>query len=149
MKKLLAIVVLGLLWSPSVFAEIDAEKIKTIKCELGSVEQSGEKLSEEMIKQFYKEGGLKTEIFRIKKNRVKSKTFKYFDNLWIKDNVITGSSTADKEHYGVTARVEKSISIDLNKMLALVKQQISLGQNGDFKDVDGPMTLNYLNCTTK
>ena len=104
--------VLGLLWGSIGFAKIDAEKIKTIKCELGSVEQSGEKLSEEMIEQFYKEGGLKTEIFRIKKNRVKSKTFKYFDNLWIKDNVITGSSTADKEHYGVTARVEKSISID-------------------------------------
>ena len=65
MKKLLVIIVLGLLWAPSVFAEIDAEKIKTIKCELGSVEQSGEKLSEEMIEQFYKEGGLKTEIFRI------------------------------------------------------------------------------------
>ena len=149
MKKLLSIVVLGLLWSNVGFAKIDAEKIKTIKCELGSVEQSGEKLSEELIEQFYKEGGLRTEIFRIKKNRVKSKTWKYFDNLWIKDNVITGSSTADTEHYGVTARVEKSISIDLNKMLALVKQQISLGQNGDFKDVDGPMTLNYLNCTAK
>ena len=149
MKKLLAIIVLGLLWCPSVFAEIDAEKIKSIKCELGSVEVDGEKLDEEMMKQFYKEGGSKIEKFRIKEDRIKSSTFKYFENLWIKDNIITGSSTVEKENYGVIARVERSTSIDLNKMLATVNQQIFLGENGDFQDVSGPMILNYLYCTAK
>ena len=71
------------------------------------------------------------------------------NGLWIKDNIITGSSTVEKENYGVIARVERSTSIDLNKLLATVNQQIFLGENGDFQDVSGPMILNYLNCTAK
>tara|TARA_Y100000389_G_scaffold189581_1_gene213499 strand:+ start:718 stop:1200 length:483 start_codon:yes stop_codon:yes gene_type:complete len=160
MKKLLAIVVLGLLWSNSVFAEIDAEKIKTIKCELenivlkkkliGSDEQlPDEKYEGEMLKQFYKEGVSKIETFKIKKDRIKSNTFKYFDSLWIKDNVITGLTSIDKEQGGFTTILERSISIDLNKMFAVVNKKISAGQNGNYKVVYGPIILSYSKCTAK
>ena len=89
MKKLLAIVVLSLLWCNFVYSTIDAEKVKTIKCELGSIKVGDEKFDEEQLKVYYKEGGSKFEKFKIKKDQIKSNTFKFFDNLWIKDNIIT------------------------------------------------------------
>jgi len=149
MKKLLAIVVLSLLWSNFVYSTIDAEKVKTIKCELGSIKVGDEKFDEEQLKVYYKEGGSKFEKFKIKKDQIKSNTFKFFDNLWIKDNIITGTSTVEKENYGVIGRVERSASIDLNKMLATVNQEIFLGENGEFHSVSGLMTLNYSNCAAK
>ena len=130
MKKLLVIIVLGLLWAPSVFAEIDAEKIKTIKCELDSIEEGGEKLDKEEIKkQWYEEGGHKVEKFIIKKNRIKSKMY-HFDNLFIKDNIITGhnyrkikqSVNAAVKHLGK----ENDLLLDEDEFITF---EISVGNN--------------------
>ena len=168
MKKVLAIVVLGLLWSNSVFAEIDAEKIKTIKCELDSIEEGGEKLDKEEIKkQWYEEGGHKVEKFIIKKNRIKSKMY-HFDNLFIKDNIITGhnyrkikqSVNAAVKHLGkendllldedefITFETKMSILIDLYKMSALVKQQLIMSDDKTVEEMP-PISFSYLNCIAK
>ncbi|MDC0859066.1 hypothetical protein OAP71_03535 [Pelagibacteraceae bacterium] len=152
MKKLLAIIVLCLLWGSIGFAKIDAEKIKTIKCELDSIEKGGEKLDEEaMKKQWYEEGGPKVEKFIIKKNRIKSKMFD-FKNLFIKDNIITGNNytkakTADEDEF-IIFEAKMSILIDLYEMSALVKEQYIFSDDESVEE-EPLISFSYLNCIAK
>ena len=105
--------------------------------------------------------------FIIKKNRIKSKMY-HFDNLFIKDNIITGhnyskikqSVNAAVKHLGkendllldedefITFETKMSILIDLYKMSALVKQQLIMSDDKTVEEMP-PISFSYLNCIAK
>ena len=145
--------VLGLLWGSSVYSKIDAEKIKTIKCKLESVGFEDEKYEGEDLKKAYKEGFKKNQTFKLKKNYIKSQSYKNFSNMFIKNNIITGSDIVEKEvkAYGQTMnnKIEKSITIDLNKMSVEITNHLFVGQDGKLEELMPKTYVNYSSCIVK
>jgi hypothetical protein len=139
-KKFLASIVLGLLWSLNVNANEDIKKIKSLTCEfIGKNKDTPA-----------------TETFKIKKKSIKSKTWGKFKNLEIDNNSFKASTTKKKILAGIIYKwisdgeknfkskmiITSTILVDLNKGTA----KIFLSGSINSEELEDEI-VEYRNCS--